>query len=192
MINTVRQLMHNIRLFCGTQCSAALSWRQARTKNFRTTDEADTAHVVSELPTARKPSFLPTSFKSPHYLRPMRARDTAYFESYATDVFITPCLSPCSIEGQSEHSVALINVAINFFNEYFSFVIYFSKILFQHFFFQNLFSKFFSQNFFSKNFCPTSFQNLIFEVFTLKALPFTDTKRTLCICVMKNIIYRKI
>ena len=44
-------------------------------------------------------SFVPTSFKSPHYLRPMRARDTAYFESYATDVFITPCLSLCSVEG---------------------------------------------------------------------------------------------
>ena len=55
MINTVQQLMHNIRLFCGTQCSAASSWRQARTKIFRTTDEADTANVVSELPTARKP-----------------------------------------------------------------------------------------------------------------------------------------
>ena len=34
MINTVRQLMHNIRLFCGTECSAALSWRQVRTKFF--------------------------------------------------------------------------------------------------------------------------------------------------------------
>ena len=52
---TVRQLMHNILLFCGTQCSAASSWRQARTKIFRTTDEADTAHVVSESPTTRKP-----------------------------------------------------------------------------------------------------------------------------------------
>ena len=27
----------------------------SRTKIFRTTDEADTPHVVSELPTARKP-----------------------------------------------------------------------------------------------------------------------------------------
>ena len=53
MINTVRHLMHNIRLFCGTQCSGAGG--QARTKIFRTTDEADIAHVVSELPTARKP-----------------------------------------------------------------------------------------------------------------------------------------
>ena len=55
MMNTVRELMHNIRLFCGTHCSGASSWGQARTKIFRTTDEADTAHVVSELPTARKP-----------------------------------------------------------------------------------------------------------------------------------------
>ena len=55
MINTVRQLMHNIRLFCGTQYSGALSWGQARTNIFHTTDKADIAHAVSELPTARKP-----------------------------------------------------------------------------------------------------------------------------------------
>ena len=30
---------------------------------------------------------LPTSFKSPHSLRPKRARDTAYFESHTIDVF---------------------------------------------------------------------------------------------------------
>ena len=54
IINTVRQLMHNIRLFCGTQCSGASTWGQARTQIFRTTDEVDTAHVVSQLPTARK------------------------------------------------------------------------------------------------------------------------------------------
>ena len=44
-------------------------------------------------------SFVPTSFKSPYYLYPIRACDTAYFESYTTDVFITPFLSPCSVEG---------------------------------------------------------------------------------------------
>ena len=37
-----------------------------------------------------------------------------------------------------------------------------------------------------------SFQILFFEGFTLAALPFTETKRTLCICVMKNVIYRAI
>ena len=58
MINIVRQLMHNIRIFRGTQCSGVSSWGQARTKMFRTTDEADTAHVVvNELPTARKPGL---------------------------------------------------------------------------------------------------------------------------------------
>ena len=153
-------------------------------------------------------SFLPTSFKSPHYLRPMRARDTAYFESYATDVFITLCLSPCSVEGcwQGENSVALINIAINFGYEYFSFVIYFStfffvknffqnfcfKIFFPKLFFKIFFLKCFSQNFFSKHFFPTSFQNLFFDGFTLDALPSTETKRTLCICVMKNMIYRPV
>ena len=92
-------------------------------------------------------SFLPTSFKSPHYLRPMRARDTAYFESYATDVFITLCLSPCSVEGclQGENNVALINVSINFGYEYFSFVIHFSKIFCQNFFPKFVFWGFYSR-----------------------------------------------
>ena len=68
---------------------------------FRTTDEADTAHVVASYRqlASRDISLLPTSIKSPHSLRPMRARDPAYFESYATDVSITPCLPPCFIEG---------------------------------------------------------------------------------------------
>ena len=64
--------------------------------------------------------------------------------------------------------MALINVAINFGYEYFCFVIYFSEI-----FFVKTFSKFF------------------FEGFTLDASPFTEPKRTLCICVMKNMIYSK-
>ena len=68
---------------------------------FRTTDEADTAHVVAsnQQLASRDISFFPTSFKSPHSLRPMRARDSAYFESYATIVFTTPCLPPCFVEG---------------------------------------------------------------------------------------------
>ena len=101
MINTVRQLVHNIRLFYGTQCSAASSWRQARTKIFRTTDEADTAHVVSELPIARKPwLYLFSRLRLNRHITGVQCkRDTAYSESYATDVFITPCLSPCSVEG---------------------------------------------------------------------------------------------
>ena len=92
--------MHNIRLFCGTQCSGASSWGQARTKIFRTTDEVDTVHVVSELQLAsRDYIFSPDFVQIANDLRPMRARDTAYFESYATDVFITPCLPPCFVEG---------------------------------------------------------------------------------------------
>ena len=83
--------------------------------------------------------------------------------------------------------MALINVAINFGYEYFSFVIYFSKIFFPTFFFKIFFLKSFFQIFF-----PKTFQNFFFEGFTLDALAFTETKRTLCICVMKNMIYRPI
>ena len=66
-----------------------------------TTDEADTAHVVASyrLLASRDTSFIATSFKSLQSLRPIRARDTAYLKSYATDVLITPCLSPCFVEG---------------------------------------------------------------------------------------------
>ena len=46
------------------------------------------------------------------------------------------------------------------------------------------FSTFFSQNFFSNLFSIFFFLN----GFSLDASPFTETKRTLCICVMKNMI----
>ena len=63
---------------------------------FRTTNEADTAHMVASYRQLASPdvSFLPTSFESPHSLRPMRECDTTCFESYAADDFITPCLPP--------------------------------------------------------------------------------------------------
>ena len=61
---------------------------------------------------------------------------------------------------------------------------FFLIIFFPNFFFKICFLQFFFQNFF-----PTSLQNLFFMGFTLDALPFTETKRTLCICVMKNMIY---
>ena len=89
----------------------------------------------------------------------VRARDTAYLKSYATDVLITLCLSPCFVEGcqQGKNSVA-INVDINFGYEYFCFVIYFSEIfpklsklffkIFQNFFLKFFFSKFFLQIYF--------------------------------------------
>ena len=44
--------------------------------------------------------FPPTSFKSRHSLRPVRARDTAYFESYTTDVF--PLFRPILSKGASK------------------------------------------------------------------------------------------
>ena len=167
---------------------------------FRTTDKVDTAYVVASYRqlASRDISFLPTSFKSPHSLRPMRARDTAYVESYATDVFITPCLPPCFVEGcqQGKNSVALINVVIKFGDEYFCFGIYFSKIFFVKTFFKFFFSKFFFKIFFSNFFSQTffskfSFQNFCFEGFTFDASPFTETKRTLCICVMKNMMSKR-
>ena len=69
---------------------------------LHTTDEADTAHVVASYRqlASRDTSFIPTSFKSPQSLHPIRARDTAYLKSYATDVLITPYLSPCFVEGR--------------------------------------------------------------------------------------------
>ena len=68
---------------------------------LHTTDEADTAHVVASYRrlASRDTSFIPTSFKSPQSLRPIRTRNTAYPKSYATDVLITLCLTPCFVEG---------------------------------------------------------------------------------------------
>ena len=105
--------------------------------------------------------------------------------------------------------MALINVAIKFGDEYFCFGINFSNIFFVNTFFENFFFKisfptfffkivflkfFFTKGFFfnfKKKKFPTFFQNLFFEGFTLDASPFTETKRTLCICVMKNMISKR-
>ena len=67
---------------------------------LHTTDEADTTHVVASYRqlASRDTSFIPTSFKSPQSLR-LIARDAAYLKSYATDVLIIYCLSPCFVEG---------------------------------------------------------------------------------------------
>ena len=100
---------------------------------FRTTDEADSAHVVTSYwqLASRDLSFLPTSLKSPHSLRPMRARDTAYFEPYATDVFITPCLPPCFVEGCEQGKKCWYTV--------WWWILLFWNLFFQHFFCQNFF-----------------------------------------------------
>ena len=99
--------------------------------------------------------------------------------------------------------MALINVAIKFGDEYFCFGIYFSTIYFSNFFstffinifFQNFCSKIFFLKFFvicfPKIFFPTFFQNFFFEGFTLDTSPFIESKRTLCICVMKNMISKR-
>ena len=79
--------------------------------------------------------------------------------------------------------MALINVAINFGYEYFCF---FSKFFFVKTFCQHFVSKTFFQTFFSE-----LFQIFFFEAFILDASAFTYKKRTLCICVMKNMIYSK-
>ena len=67
-----------------------------------------------------------------------------------------------------------------------------SKLFFKFFFF-NFTLKFFFPTFFFQNFFSNFFSNFFFffEGFTLDAFPFTETKRTLCICVMKNMIYSK-
>ena len=168
--------------------------------------------MVSELSTARKPwLYLFSQLRLNRHITCVQCeRATLPILNHMPQTFsLLPVIRPV-LSKQGENSVALINVAINFGYEYFFFVIYFSKIffsnffsqnfcskLFPKFFFQNLFpifffSTFFSQNFVSKNLFPTSFQNLFFEGFTLDALLFTETKRTLCICLMKNMIYRPI
>ena len=172
MINTVRQLMHNIRLFCGTQCSAASSWRQARTKSFRTTDEADTAHVVSELPTARKPWLhLFSRLRSNRHITCAQCERASLpiLNNMLQTFSLLPVFRPF-LSKQGENSVALINVAINFGYEYFSFVIYFSKIFFiktffQNFLYQNFFPKFFFQNFFPKFYFNIFFSKFFFQKF---------------------------
>ena len=76
--------------------------------------------------------------------------------------------------------MALINVAIWFDDEYFCFGIYLSNIFFPKFFFKFFFKIFFQL-----------FQFFFFEGLTLDASPFTETKRTLCMCVIKNMISKR-
>ena len=111
--------------------------------------------------TSRDISFLPTSFKSPHSLRLMRARDTAYFESYATVVF-RPVLSKRASKAKIVWHLSML---LKFGDEYFCFGIYFSKIFFSTFFSQNFCSKFFFQNFFFKIFFPKFLLQIFFQIF---------------------------
>ena len=89
--------LHFLVLFNGRRFIVAASPELKR----HTTVEADTARMVAIYwqVASRDTSFIPTSFISPQFLRPMRARDTAYLKSYATDVLIAPCLASCFVEG---------------------------------------------------------------------------------------------
>ena len=158
--------------------------------------------MVSELPTARKPwLYLFSRLRSNRYITCVQCeRATLPLLNHMPQTFsLLPVFRPVLSKGcwQGENNVALINVAINFCHEYFSFVMYFSKIFFVKtffptFFLLKLFFKMCFLKFYFQNFFPTSFQNLFFEGSTLDTLPFTETKRTLCICVMENMIYRPI
>ena len=64
--------------------------------------------------------------------------------------------------------MALINVAINFVYEYFSFVIYFSKTFFRNFFSNLFFPKFFSSRLVSKTFYRNFFSTIFFQFFFSK------------------------
>ena len=135
---------------------------------------SDIAHVVSELPTARKPlyiSFLPTSFKSRHSLPPVRARDTAYFESYTTDVF--PVFRLVLSKGASKQKLVW---HLSMLLKFWLWIFLFCNLFFQHFFvktfFQNLFSNIFPKIFVSKFFFTFFFQIFFF----LKALLSTPPR----------------
>ena len=62
------------------------------------------------------------------------------------------------------------------------------EFIFPKFFWSKLFSNIFFSKFFSYNFFSNFFSKFFFEGFTLDASPFIETKRTLCIWVMKNMI----
>ena len=82
-----------------------------------------------------------------------------------------------------------MNVAINFGNEYFCFVIYYSKIFFVKTFFQHFFFKIFFQHFFSKiffsNFISNLFLKFIFEGFTLDTPVYRDKTDSMYLCYEK-------
>ena len=92
-------------------------------------------------------------------------------------------------------------IFLNFFPKFFVWNFFWLKFFFQIFFlnfflkfiFHNFFLKICFKIFFSKCFSKIFFQFFcncfFFEGFTLDASPLTEAKRTLCICVMKNMTY---
>ena len=101
---------------------------RARETNISYDRWSDIAHVVSELPTARKPWYIfsPDFVQIATFLASSESARHCLFWIIYHRLF--PCLSPCFVEGclQGKNSAALINVAMNFGCEYFCFVIYFS------------------------------------------------------------------
>ena len=151
MINTVRQLMHNIRLFCGTQCSAASSWRQARTKIFRTTDEADTVHLVSELPTARKLwLYLFSRIRSNRHITCVQCEHaTLLILNHMPQTFsLLPVFRHVLSKGASKAKIATYQYCYKFW----LWIFFFCNLFVQNFFYQNFFPKFFLSKLFPKFF----------------------------------------
>ena len=114
--------------------------------------------MVSELPTARKPwlYFLSRLRSNRHITCVQCERATLPILNHMPQTFsLFPVVRPV-LSKKGENSVALLNVAINFGYEYFSFVIYFSNIFFISTFFQNFF--------------PKIFFLLLFKIYFLRAL----------------------
>ena len=139
--------------------------------------------MVSELPIARKPwLYLFSRLRSNRHITCVECeRATLPILNHMPQTFsLLPVFRPV-LSKQAENSVALINVAINFGYEYFSFVIYLSNIFF---------IKTFFQHFFFKIFFP-----LLFKICFLRALLLMLSRlqrENGLICVMKNMIYRPI
>ena len=160
---------------------------------FRSTDESDIAHVVSELPTARKPwLYLISRLRWNRHISCVQCeRATLPILNHMPQTFsLLPVCRPVLSKGakQVKNSEALINFAINLAYEYFCFVIYFSKSFvfkfYLHFFLNfisniffyfisniflnfisKIFFKFYFQKFFSKFLFQIFFPNFFFKFF---------------------------
>ena len=140
-------------------------------KFFSYHHEADTAHVVSELPTARKPRlYLLSRLRSNRHITCVQCkRATLPILNHMSQTFsLLPVFRPVLSKGASKVKIAWHLVAINFGYEYLCFVIYFSEIFFPKMFFSNFFLfQFFPQNFFFEIFS----QNFFFQIFFFKFVP---------------------
>ena len=163
----------------------ALSWEPETKISYHRL--SDTAHVVSELPTARKPLWYIFSSDFIQTATFLASNPSArHLESYARDVFITLRLSPFCRRVLARQKQCgtyqccykfclwiflFFNLffqdlfCYNFFPKFFFFLILFTTFFFK-FFFKIFFTKFVSQNFFINIFFPKYF----FQKFFLRAL----------------------